>query len=189
MKSCLCLALLAVSTFAAAQTAAPVSASAAPKTDISSLGPPAHPCTEAQIREYLTLNHGFDNAHRLMQQNLHNERAVSTPYLTPGFWDDMEKAMSQVDLAKYFIPAYQKYLSEEDMASVIAFYKTPAGKRILAAQPFIESAIDDTASKAGKQIAIEVGKKHEAEIRRLAEEGPIPPQRNQAEAFEVHPAD
>ena len=186
MKSCLCLALLAVSTLASAQTATP--APAAPKTDISSLGPPAHPCTEAQVREYLTLNHGFENARKIMLQSLHNERAISTPYLTPGFWDDMEKAVSQVDLAQYFIPAYQKYLSQEDMASIIAFYKTPAGKRILAAQPFVESVIADTAHKAGEKIGIEVGKKHEDEIERLMQQQPPAPERNQAQPFEVYPA-
>jgi len=91
--------------------------------DISSLAPPAHPASEAQIREYLALTHTIETAHQLIKDELHTSRTTSAAYLTPGFWDDMEAALMRIDLAQYFIPAFQKYFSEEDMAATIAFYK------------------------------------------------------------------
>jgi len=167
MKSPIAAALLVFSLIAAAQTVPAQTAPVQQKGDISSLAPPEHPATEAQIREYLTLNHAVDNAHRVMITALRGSRATSAPYLTPGFWDDMEKAVLQIDFVPLVVPAYQKYLSQEDMAAIIAFYKTPPGQRILASQQFIESTISDAARKAGEQAGIEVGKKHAEEIQRL----------------------
>ena len=169
MKKRILAVLLAISVStlaAAAQNAAAPAAS----PDVSSLAPPAHPASEAQIREYLALTHALDIAGKAMVELIHSQRALSPPFLTPGFWDDMEKAVAHIDLVPLVVPAYQKYLSEEDMGSLIAFYKTPAGQRILASQPFIQSAISDAGRKAGEQAGLEVSKKHAAEIERLMKE-------------------
>src|SRR5205814_645875 len=75
--------------------------------DISSLAPPAHPASEAQIREYLTLTHTIETAHQIIKDELRTSRTTSAPYFTSGFWDDMEAALMQIDLVPYFVPAYQ----------------------------------------------------------------------------------
>ena len=122
-----------------------------------------------------------------MQQSLHSSRATSAPYFTAGFWDDMEKAVLEIDFVPMAVPAYQKYISQEDMAAIITFYKSAPGQRFMASQPLIESTVGDVARKAGQQVGLEVTKKHEAEIRSLMQQ-PIAPQTNQAQPFEVYPA-
>jgi hypothetical protein len=167
MKSRIIAALLAVSVCTLAASPQSTPAPARPTADASSIAPPAHPATEAQIREYLTLNHAIDTAHQLIKDELRTSRATSAPYFTPGFWDDMETALMQIDLVPYFVPAYQKYFSEEDMAATIAFYKSPAGQHLLAAQASISSAAKESLTAAGRAAGIEVGKKHADEIERL----------------------
>ena len=137
---------------------------AAPSSEIA---PPAHPATADQIREYFQLTHSVENAHKLMGSMLKSARATSAPYYTTSFWDDMEKAVMEVDLVGPAIPAYQKYFSEEDMAATIAFYRSPAGKRLLEAQPYISSVLQDVLRKAGEEAGRAVGQKHAAEIQEL----------------------
>jgi hypothetical protein len=140
------------------------------KTDAATLAPPVHPATEAQVREYLALTHSLETAHKAMGESLKAARATSAPYFTPSFWDDMEKAVMGIDLVGPLLPAYQKYFSEEDMAATIAFYKSPAGTRLLAAQPFITSAASDAARKAGEAAGYQVGLKHKDEIQKLMQQ-------------------
>jgi hypothetical protein len=142
---------------------------------IADLGPPAHPATPSQIREYLKLTSAVENAHAAMAQMLKVSRTTSAPYLTPSFWDDMEKAVMGIDIVDPCIPAFQRYFSEEDMAAAIAFYKTAAGQRMLAAQPFVASALGEVLQKAGREAGEKVGLQHKAEIDRLMkEQAPAP---------------
>lgn len=76
----------------------------------------------------------------------------------------MRTSVADLDLQAAFIPAYQRYFSEEDMASVIAFYKSPTGQRLLESQPLIESAAGDQLRKAGRAIGQEVYLRHKDEI-------------------------
>ncbi len=144
--------------------------SASAKADSSDLAPPVHPATEAQVRELLTLTHAVDEAHTAMAASLKAARDTSAPYYTAAFWDDMEKAVMAIDIVGPCVPAYQKYFSEEDMASVLAFYRSSAGKRFLDAQPFVGSALSDTLRKAGAEAGMQVGLKHKDEIDRLMKE-------------------
>jgi uncharacterized protein len=161
--------LLACASLALAQ-------SASVKNDAPTLAPPEHPATEAQVRECLALTHALDIAHNAMAQSLKAARATSAPYFTPSFWDDMQKAVMEIDLVGPLLPAYQRYFSEEDMAATIAFYKSPAGSRLLAAQPFITSAASDAARKAGEAAGRQVGLKHQEEIQKLMQQQSQPPQ-------------
>lgn len=125
---------------------------------------PAHPATVEQIHEYYKVTHAIETAHELMSQMVSGMQSTSVPYLPKAFWDDMRSSMMNLDLEAALIPAYQRYFSEEDMASVIAFYKSPAGQRLLEAQPLIESAAGDQLRKAGQEIGHAVYLRHKDEI-------------------------
>jgi len=148
-----------------AQTA-PAGPQMSPAAD-AGLPPPAHPATEAQIREYLAMTRAIENAHKAMASGIRANRATSAPYFTASFWDDMEEAVMEIDLAALIVPAYQKYFSEEDMAATLAFYKTPAGQRLLAAQPPIGAAVTSAAQEAGQIAGRQVALKHRDEIQAL----------------------
>jgi len=141
---------------------------AAAQTETTSdIAPPEHPATPDQIREYLTLVNYVGTAHKMMVQMIKTSRTTSAPYYTASFWDDMESAIIGIDIITPVIPSYQKYFSEEDMAATIAFYKSPAGKRLLQAQPFISSQAGDVLRKAGQEVGRQVGLKHREEIEAL----------------------
>ena len=141
---------------------------AAPSADsVADIAAPEHPATPEQVREYLALVNYVGTAHKMMGQMLRASRATSAPYYTESFWDDMEKAIMEIDLVTPVIPAYQKYFSQEDMTATIAFYKSPAGKRLLAAQPFISSAAGAVLRTAGTEAGQQVGLKHKDEIETL----------------------
>lgn len=53
------------------------------------------------------------------------------------------------------------------MTAIIAFYEAAAGKRLLAAQPFISSAAGEVLRKAGSEAGQQVGLKHKDEIETL----------------------
>lgn len=172
MFACVSLAPAQSSSQSSSQTT-PASSTPA---DTPSLAPPEHPATPDQIREYFSLTHAVQTAHREMASMLKASRATSAPYFTASFWDDMEKAIMEIDMVEPSIPAYQKYFSQEDMAATIAFYKSPAGKRLLEAQPFITSAASDVLREIGRKAGQEVGLKHQAEIQKLMQQQSQPAQ-------------
>jgi len=138
--------------------------------------PPANPATADQIRELLSLTHALDMAHKLVLQSLKAARATSAPYYTPAFWDDMEKSLGDADILNPSIAAYQRYLSQEDAAAAIAFYKTDSGRRVLEAQPLISAALETVMRQTGQQIGMQVGLRHRDEIQRLMKQQQQPAQ-------------
>lgn len=55
--------------------------------------------------------------------------------LTEGFWEEFKKEANENELAKMYIPIYDKYYSESDLDALIKFYKSPTGKKMVAVMP------------------------------------------------------
>ena len=123
-----------------------------------------HPATAEQIREYYALTHAIETAHKIMDQTVNAMQATAPDYLPQDFWDDMHKSIDGIDLEGAFISAYQKYFSQEDMQSVIDFYKSPAGQHLLAAQPLITSYAQQQLREIGQKVGQEVYLRHKDEI-------------------------
>ncbi len=51
--------------------------------------------------------------------------------------ETFKKALNPDEMMELVIPVYEKYLTTEDLESIIKFYKSPAGKKLLEAQPKI----------------------------------------------------
>jgi len=51
--------------------------------------------------------------------------------------DSFTKALNADEMMELVIPVYERYLTIDDLKSVIKFYKSPAGKKLLEAQPKI----------------------------------------------------
>lgn len=76
------------------------------------------------------------------------ESLVDQMFVTMNMPEGMRIAMKEKVLPVVYnkiieisIPAYEKHLSIEDLRASIKFYKTPAGKRTLEAQPLVMSEI------------------------------------------------
>lgn len=48
-----------------------------------------------------------------------------------------KEALNADEMMKLVIPVYERYLTIDDLKNVIAFYRSPAGKKLLDAQPKI----------------------------------------------------
>lgn len=59
------------------------------------------------------------------------------PQVPQAFWEEMRVDFDVDTLIALEIPIYKKYLTVDDILAISAFYETPAGKRLIAAQPFI----------------------------------------------------
>jgi uncharacterized protein len=82
------------------------------------------------------------------------------PDLPEEFWTKTEKKMDPRELLDKFIPVYDKYFSIEDLKAANAFYESPAGQRILKAQPQLMKDCTtiggDWGRKIGEQVAQEL---------------------------------
>lgn len=139
------------------------------QTQPAQTAPPAplvqtHPATVEQIHEYYAITHSIEMAHKVMDQMVVAMQSTSPDYLPKDFWEDMRQSLATVDLEAAFVPAYQKYFSQEDMQSVIEFYKSPAGQHLLAAQPLITSYAQEQLHSIGAKIGQEVYLRHKDEI-------------------------
>jgi hypothetical protein len=159
----------ATSTAAPASTTAQTAATPAKSSDAVVAAPkkepaPEHPCTEAQVREYLAESGGDKAAHVIMANMARSSRASSPPYIPEGFWNDMMDSFGKVDLVTVFLPIYQQHVSEEDMAAVLGFYKTPAGKHFLDAQPQMAGDVQQALAKTGHDLGHDVYMKYKEKI-------------------------
>ncbi len=147
--------------------AAPATGAAAPKLVQRGPGdvpPPEHPATPEQIKEYLQLTKSVENAHRAFAQMVGNSRSQAPAYFPADFWTDVDQKFNAIDIGSELVPIYQRYFSQEDMAAALAFYKTPAGQRVLNEQPLAAVASSDVLRKDGQRVGQEALARHKDEI-------------------------
>lgn len=125
---------------------------------------PKDPATEDQIREYLSLVGVSKTAHEVMDKMVDTMQATGAPYYPKAFWEDMREEFRKFDLITPYATVYQRYMSREDMQAVIDFYRSPSGKKLLAAQPLairdVQIMMRETAERLGQQVYA----RHAAEI-------------------------
>ncbi|MBS9778115.1 MAG: DUF2059 domain-containing protein [Gammaproteobacteria bacterium] len=69
------------------------------------------------------------------------------------FWDDVMKEATPEGLVNQVIPIYQKYLTQEDVNSLSAFYDTEVGKKMISVQPMIARESMIAGQKWGQSLA------------------------------------
>jgi len=136
------------------------------------------PASAADIERYFEVMHIRDQMKDMvtamsaqMRQIMH-EQLQKTPNLPPDAQERMDKIYDKMlqklpteQILQAMVPVYQKYLTKSDVTSLIAFYSTPTGQKVLAEMPQItkdgmqaESGImreymDETMNEAQAQIA------------------------------------
>lgn len=89
------------------------------------------------------------------------------PSVPAAFWDEFTLEMNKVaidQVVDLILPAYQKHLTEEEIKGVIAFYKTPVGKKYASKTPVITQESMIAGQVWGKTLGEKV-------IKRLREKG------------------
>lgn len=126
--------------------------------------PPAHPITAAQVQEMLQLT----GAAKLQKQMLDNImpalRKTMPPYMPADVMTDWERTVLGPEMQNVVVRTYQQHISTEDAAAAIAFYKSPAGQRVLAVMPMITQQVEQQGAQIGMQAMTEVLARHKQEI-------------------------
>jgi hypothetical protein len=126
--------------------------------------PPAHPITADQIKEMQVLTGAADIKKRIVANAMQYYRRMFPPYIPQDVIDDLGKSLESADLESPAAQIYPKYISTEDAAKIIDFYKSSAGQNLLKAQPYMMTEMQRSAAEVAQQTAREVMERHKAEI-------------------------
>ncbi len=125
--------------------------------------PPAHPITAAQAHELMALN-GTDKIKAHLIDNVDAYMQRFPPFVPQDVKADVRSSVEKMDIDGQTVSTYQRYLSTEDAAKTIDFYKTPAGKNLLEVTPAMMGAIQQNASKTVQQTLQAAIERHKPEI-------------------------
>jgi uncharacterized protein len=126
----------------------------------------AEPATEKTIRLLLETT-GSGTLGKQMIQQLLPAMKIMAPNATEEFWVEFMKEVNPDDIIALSVPVYQKHFSEEDLLETIAFYKTPAGQRLIAKLPTVVQESTLVGQQWGQELAkrtIERAQKQKIEI-------------------------
>ena len=79
-----------------------------------------------------------------------------TPGVADAYWEEAEKEITQTassELAAMMAPVYQKYLTQEELNEIIAFYKTPSGRKLAEVSPRISTEMLTIGQQWGMQLS------------------------------------
>lgn len=125
--------------------------------------PPEHPITLAQTRELLDLMDYKKIEDSSWSQMISMNRQAA-PFIPEDVWTDVQSNVRSIDYPTLMQPIYAKYLSEEDAAKALVFYRTPAGKRVLQSMPPLLGESVAASQQKGRQLGREAIEKHRPEI-------------------------
>lgn len=125
---------------------------------------PAQPITAEQAREIYDLTAVPALMRAMAHQALTLQKAYAPEYIPEAVWQDLESSLNKIDMSQALTAAYQKSLSEEDGVRIIAFYKTPEGRRLIAATPAILQSMGEIARREGAKVGMQVFARHTDEI-------------------------
>jgi len=90
--------------------------------------------------------------------------AKNAPSVPAEAWQRLKKKMKADELIVLIMPVYEKYYSQEDLDTMIAFYRTPVGQKVIRTLPDV--------SREGFIVGQEWGRrKGEEVVRELRKEG------------------
>ena len=139
----------------------------APATNNGQSFAPQHPATSEQVHEFYQLAGMQKLLQQLVKQMLDSMRLTSANSVPVSVWEQMQGDFDKYDFEKAIIPAYQRYVSEEDMAISLAYMKSDAARRMKANEPYIQQMIGDVSRAAGRAIGEKAARDHMGEIQAL----------------------
>src|ERR1700742_3867659 len=119
----------------AAHPATTAPAHSASANEAPSIPPPANPITAAQIKEMEQVTGVKDMQKHIVASAMQYYRSQFPPFVPQDVIEDLSKSLENADLNAQATTVYPKYVSMEDAAKIIEFYKTPTGQRMIAAEP------------------------------------------------------
>jgi uncharacterized protein len=115
----------------------------------------------ALIRQILAETHAGDQAMVAIETSLPMQRAAN-PRIPAVFWDRMltETRAHRGDLETAVVAVYDRHFTADELRGLLAFYRTPTGRKLLQEQP----AIIRESMEAGQQWGMEIGRRIGAQL-------------------------
>jgi uncharacterized protein len=109
------------------------------------------PATKEDVERYLEAIHSHDMMQKMMDamakpmhQMVHDRYLKDKDKLPPDFETRMNKRMDEMmkdmpfdEMMQAMVPAYQKHFTKGDMDSLVVFYTSPTGQKLLREMPAI----------------------------------------------------
>lgn len=114
----------------------------------------AEPATEKSIRELMEVS-GAGNMGIQIINGMMAPLKKAVPKAQDTFWDEFMKEVNADELINITVPIYQKHYSEEDIQAILAFYKSPVGRRMVSSMPVVMQE----AMQAGQQWGRKIGER------------------------------
>ncbi len=125
---------------------------------------PTHPLTLEQTRELFNTAGTQTMLRALAHQALAVQRASAPEFIPASIWTELEDGLVKIDFPTLLYPTYSKYLSEQDAAKALEFYRTPEGQHLIQVMPVVMKDAGKIGQEQGARIAQEVFTKHQQEI-------------------------
>lgn len=110
---------------------------------------------EKDVRELLDVTGAFKIGEQMMD-GLAAQLSKGDSKIPPSFWKEMKKRIKKDEFYAMIVPIYLRNLTPEDIKTLLAFYKTPAGQRVVKAMPTITQESMVVGQAWGEKIAREV---------------------------------
>jgi hypothetical protein len=115
----------------------------------------ADPAYEASIRRLLEVTGSAALAEQMFDQILGQLKPLA-PDVPAEFWSEIRTSAKSSELVDMFVPIYAKYFTHEDVAALLAFYDTPAGRKFIASQPALLQDSMAAGAAWGQRIGADV---------------------------------
>jgi hypothetical protein len=109
----------------------------------------------ADIKTLLGLTKSGELAVQMMQEML-NAYRQGLPQVPDEFWLGFAKRVKTDDLVEMLVPIYDRHLTHADVTSLIEFFQSPAGKKLVSVQPEIMKESMQVGQAWGEKLANEV---------------------------------
>ncbi|MGC2638272.1 MAG: TonB family protein [Acidobacteriaceae bacterium] len=135
-----------------------------PGTTPDDLKPPENPITAEQTQELMQLTGMAAMQRKMMDGLMPILRQSMPPYMPEDVLTDFEDRLVGGDMQALVVQSYQKHFSQEDADAMIAFYKTPAGRRAILMMPVLMKELQDGGAHLGQETMQKVLEAHHLEI-------------------------
>jgi uncharacterized protein len=116
---------------------------------------------EKLIKEMLELSGAKKMALQTMEMMIGSFKK-SMPTVENNFWDEFMKEADNDELVNMIIPVYANHFTEKEVKELIAFYKTPIGKKLVEKLPLISQESFGIGEAWGKALSEKVVSKLKA---------------------------
>ena len=121
------------------------------------------PASKENVRTLLEIT-GSARIGTILMENMMNSFKQTLTAVPNEFWQDFAAELKPDTLINLLIPIYSKHYSNDEILTIIEFYKTPIGKKVIEKTPFITQESYAIGEEWGKKAA-------EQAIKKLIEKG------------------